>query len=75
MHRIQSQVSRLATATPAATTPAPQVTEVPINPEVAAAARHTLLEQQAALNLMQLAMQVGAPDGAQSLIEQLIVSL
>jgi hypothetical protein len=40
-----------------------------------AADRHSIVEQQAALNFAQLATQEGVPDGAQLLIDALIVSL
>jgi len=49
--------------------------EEPAKQKFTPADRHSILEQQAALNFAQLATQDGAPDGAQLLIDALIVSL
>jgi hypothetical protein len=56
-------------------TPPPEVTDEPAKQKFTAADRHSVIEQQAALNFAQLATQDGAPDGAQLLIDALIVSL
>jgi hypothetical protein len=56
-------------------TPPPEIVEEPVKPIFAAAVRRSVLEQQAALNFAQLATQDGAPDGAQVLIDALVVSL
>lgn len=55
-------------------TPPPEATETPLKPPLTAADRHSLAEQQAALNLAQFAAQAGASDNAQVLIDALIVS-
>jgi len=49
--------------------------EEPTQQKFTAVDRHSILEQQAALNFAQLATQEGAPDGAQLLIDALIVSV
>jgi hypothetical protein len=56
-------------------TPPPEMTETPSQPPLTAADRHSLAEQQAALNLAQFAAQASAPNETQKLIDALIVSL
>lgn len=56
------------------TTPPPEIVEEPEKPHYTAD-RHSILEQQAALNFAQLVSQEGVPDNAQILIDALIVSL
>jgi hypothetical protein len=55
-------------------TPPPEIVEEFEKPHYTAVDRHSILEQQAALNFAQLATQ-GALDNAQILINALIVSL
>jgi hypothetical protein len=68
--RIRTQVGSLSMPTPP-----PEIAEESAKQKFTAVDRHSILEQQAALNFAQLATQEGAPDGAQLLINALIVSL
>lgn len=55
-------------------TPPPEAIETPPKPPLTVVDRHSLAEQQAALNLAQFAAQPDASDETQMLIDALIVS-